>query len=124
MSQFTDRTERLFSYGTLRLEPVQLATFGRRLDGAPDRLPGHTLTSLEIRDAAVVETSGMTHHPILVHTGLPMDVVDGTVFAVTPDELLRADSYEVADYRRERFILASGQSAWVYVDARSATEAR
>ncbi|WP_265304832.1 gamma-glutamylcyclotransferase family protein [Verminephrobacter eiseniae] len=120
MSLPTDRTEYLFSYGTLGLEPVQIATFGRKLDGAPDRLPGHRLALLEIRDAAVVRTSGMTHHPMLVPTGQPRDLVDGTVFAITPEELRHADAYEVADYRRERITLASGLSAWVYVDARPA----
>ncbi|MCW5237786.1 gamma-glutamylcyclotransferase [Verminephrobacter eiseniae] len=120
MSLPTDCTEYLFSYGTLRLESVQIATFGRKLDGAPDHLPGHRLALLEIRDAAVVRTSGMTHHPMLVPTGQPRDLVDGTVFAITPEELRHADSYEVADYRRERITLASGLSAWVYVDARPA----
>src|SRR6218665_501282 len=45
MSLPTDRTEYLFYYGTLRLEPVQIATFGRKLDGAPERLRGHRLVS-------------------------------------------------------------------------------
>lgn len=115
-----DRTEHLFSYGTLRLESVQLATFGRGLDGTPDRLPGYTLTLLEITDASVVRTSGMTHHPMLVRTGRSQDLVDGTVFAITPAELQHADAYEVSDYRRERVVLASGLPAWVYVDARPA----
>jgi len=115
-----DRSERLFSYGTLRLEPVQMATFGRRLDGQTDRLPGYVLSRIEIRDAAVVRTSGMTHHPMLVHTGQPQDLVDGTVFAITPAELAHADAYEVADYQRVRVGLASGLTAWVYVDARHA----
>lgn len=122
MSLSTDRTEYLFSYGTLKLEPVQIATFGRKLDGTPDRLPGYTLTLLEIRDAAVVRTSGMTHHPILVPTGQPQDLVDGTVFAITVKELRHADSYEVVDYRRERVTLASGLSTWVYVDGRLAAD--
>jgi hypothetical protein len=30
----------LFSYGTLQLESVQVATFGRRLAGTEDGLPG------------------------------------------------------------------------------------
>lgn len=118
-----DRSEHLFSYGTLRLEPVQLATFGRKLDGQADRLPGYTLAQLEIRDPAVVKTSGLTHHPVLVHTGRAQDLVDGSVFAITPDELRHADAYEVADYRRERVTLASGLAAWVYVDARATAEA-
>jgi orotate phosphoribosyltransferase len=45
------------------------------------------------------------------------------VFAITAEELQHADDYEVAAYRRDRVVLASGISAWVYVDARSATPA-
>ncbi len=58
----TPATERLFSYGTLQLEGVQLSTFGRRLNGHADQLPGYRLGQLEIRDSAVVATSGKTHH--------------------------------------------------------------
>ncbi|APR97194.1 UDP-N-acetylmuramate--alanine ligase [Pandoraea thiooxydans] len=111
-------TEYLFSYGTLQLEAVQLATFGRLLAGQADRLPGYRLTLLEIRDAAVLATSGKTHHPIASFTGLAADGVPGTVFAITAAELAHADAYEVSDYRRERVRLDSGQDAWVYVDAR------
>lgn len=117
----SDASENLFSYGTLQLEAVQLATFGRRLAGHADRLPGYRLDQLEIRDAAVVATSGQTHHPILVRTDGDghADAVEGSVFAVTPDELAQADAYEVADYQRVSVTLASGKQAWVYVDARS-----
>ena len=59
-----------------------------------------------------------SHHPMLVFTGRDQDRVEGTVFALTPEELRNADTYEVADYRRDRVTLASGVSAWVYVDAR------
>lgn len=51
-------TEHLFSYGTLQLEAVQLSTFGRRLAGHADQLPGYRLAMIEIRDAAIVATSG------------------------------------------------------------------
>jgi hypothetical protein len=44
-------TELLFSYGTLQLEAVQMATFGRRLAGTPDVLPGFVTTLLEIDEA-------------------------------------------------------------------------
>ena len=33
-------TELLFSYGTLQIEAVQLSTFGRKLVGTADELPG------------------------------------------------------------------------------------
>lgn len=109
--------ELLFSYGTLQREAVQLATFGRRLEGAPDALPGYRLEQLAIRDAQVVATSGATHHPIAMPSGDTADRVHGTVFRLTPQELAQADAYEVDDYRRVAVTLASGLRAWMYVRA-------
>lgn len=111
-------TEHLFSYGTLQSQAVQLATFGRKLDGRADLLQGFKLDRIEISDASVVKTGGKTHHPIICHTGVSDDGVAGIVFTVTPSELAQADAYEVSDYRRNRVLLASGVSAWSYVDAR------
>lgn len=114
-------TEQLFSYGTLQLPSVQLATFGRRLAGHADRLPGYRLGQLAIQDAEVVATSGEAHHPIVAPAAdASSEGVDGAVFAITRAELAHADAYEVADYRRERVTLASGMQAWAYVDARPA----
>lgn len=113
-------TEYLFSYGTLQLDAVQLATFGRKLSGNSDTLPGFERSMVAIDDAAVVATSGETHHPIVRYTGRATDVVPGTVFAVTPQEIRNADRYEVAQYRRVAVTLRSGVRAWVYVDARYA----
>ena len=115
-----EATEQLFSYGTLQLPAVQVATFARLLDGHADRLPGYRLGQLAIQDAEVVATSGKTHHPIAAPSDAPGDGVDGAVFALTPAELAHADAYEVDDYRRDRVTLASGVQAWAYVDARHA----
>ncbi|WP_442583511.1 hypothetical protein ACSBOB_16760 [Mesorhizobium sp. ASY16-5R] len=41
-----DASEKLFSYGTLRLADVQLATFGRLLEGREDTLPGFALSMI------------------------------------------------------------------------------
>ncbi|WP_431824340.1 gamma-glutamylcyclotransferase family protein [Burkholderia sp. F1] len=112
-------SEQLFSYGTLQLEQVQLATFGRKLDGRADVMPGYAMTMVKIDDPEVVATSGKTHHPVVAYTGHPGDQVTGTVFAITREELQHADDYEVDAYRRDRVALASGVSAWVYVDANS-----
>ncbi len=120
MTPDTSPTEFLFSYGTLQLEAVQLATFGRRLAGTRDALPGFEQSMVEIEDKEVVATSGKTHHPIVRFTGRADDVVSGTVFAVTADELANADKYEVDAYKRVTVTLASGTHAWVYVDARYA----
>ena len=116
-------SERLFSYGTLQLDAVQMSTFGRLLDGSADVLPGFEQAMVLIEDAEVVATSGQTHHPILSHSGNPAHSVAGKVFRISPDELAQADRYEVAAYRRVSVTLASGLQAWVYVDARFAPPA-
>jgi gamma-glutamylcyclotransferase (GGCT)/AIG2-like uncharacterized protein YtfP len=108
-------TERLFSYGTLQQENVQLATFGRLLEGTPDALVGFAVQLVEIRDPQVIAASGKTHHPGVVRSGRPADRVAGTVFEITPAELAAADAYEVYEYERVEAELASGRRAWVYV---------
>jgi gamma-glutamylcyclotransferase (GGCT)/AIG2-like uncharacterized protein YtfP len=110
-------TELLFSYGTLQSATVQEASFGRRLHGEADAMPGYRTEVLEITDPAVLRTSGERFHPIVVPSRDAADRVAGTVFALTPDELAAADAYEVADYARIRVRLASGREAWVYVKA-------
>jgi hypothetical protein len=110
-------TESLFSYGTLQDEPVQLSTFGRKLTGIEDLLPGYELSLIEIDDPQIVAISGATHHPIIRHTGLATDAVKGTVFEVTSTELQQADEYEVGAYIRVGVVVASGKFAWVYVNA-------
>ncbi len=104
-------TEKLFSYGTLQYEAVQLANFGRK-----DKIPGFSLSMLEITDPDVIATSGEVFHPIVTYTGDSADAVEGMVFDVSIDELKRADAYEVSDYKRNAVQLDSGLSAWVYVD--------
>jgi gamma-glutamylcyclotransferase (GGCT)/AIG2-like uncharacterized protein YtfP len=106
----------LFSYGTLQQEKVQLASFGRLLKGAPDALPGWRREMVEITDADVLAKSGERFHPIVM-PGKPQDEVDGMVFEITDEELLAADRYEVADYKRIAARLKSGTEAWVYVRA-------
>ena len=107
----------LFSYGTLQQDDVQIATFGRRLEGKPDELVGYARGSIKIEDPGVVAKSGKDHHPIVVHTGWSEDRVKGAVFEISDEDLDRADSYEVDAYRRVLATLASGLQAWVYVDA-------
>jgi hypothetical protein len=112
-----DRHVLLFSYGTLQLERVQLESFGRRLDGADDAMPGYRRTMLEITDPDVIRTSGERFHPIVSQTGEPADEVQGKVFSISEAELAAADAYEVSDYRRISVRLKSGKKAWVYVRA-------
>jgi hypothetical protein len=110
--------EELFSYGTLQIESVQLVTFGRKLAGAPDSLPGYRQTRIAINDPQIIATSGASYYLNAEHTGRAADVVAGMRFQVTQLELAQADSYEAeANYKRIRVQMASGMQAWVYVSA-------
>ena len=107
-------TETLFSYGTLRQEEVQLATFGRKLKGQPDALVGYILSITQIRDQSFASKNG-AHQRTLQFTGSASDVVEGVALALTRQELEQADEYEPDDYERIRVRLRSGLDAWVYL---------
>lgn len=107
-------TQKLFSYGTLQLKNVQKETFGRNLSGKKDSLFGYKLESLKIKDPSTLEISETKTHPIIKFTGIDEDVVQGTVFEVSLDDLLKADKYEVNDYKRIEVFLKSGIKSWVY----------
>lgn len=109
--------ENLFSYGTLQSEPVQVSTFGRKLEGRSDCLIGYKLSYIKIEDQAVIASSGRTEHPIIKQTNNVGDTIVGTVFTITQEELYRADEYEVKDYKRIEVQLKSGLTAWVFVNA-------
>ena len=106
----------LFSYGTLQEEKVQVSTFGRRLDGQRDELPGFELTSVRIEDPQVVAETGMTHYANVKFSGRSDARVRGTLFEISEADLAAADEYEQpAGYKRITAMLASGMRAWVYL---------
>jgi len=114
----------LFSYGTLQQESVQRSTFGRLLDGQRDELPRFEPSLVRIEDAQVVAATGKTHHANVTFSGRVDRRVSGTVFEITDAELAAADRYEqLAAYTRIAVKLASGNVAWVYLDARATSEA-
>lgn len=121
-SEQLDASIPLFSYGTLQQDNVQIATFGRLLDGRPDTMTGFRLEPLEITDAAVIAASGKAVHTIAVASGDPGDRIDGTLFWITPAELDQADRYEV-DPVRIKTVLESGQQTFVYVSPKSSAKA-
>lgn len=95
----------LFAYGTLQQDDVQRATFGRPLQGQSDALVGFARTMVR-------------GHLNVAMTGRPEDRVEGLVYEVSEADLVAADRYEErASYARTIGTLASGQHAWVYVDA-------
>ena len=113
--------EQLFSYGTLQTESVQLSTFGRRLSGSRDALVGYCLRMIKIEDQDFVVTSGAEYHRTLAFTGSASDLVEGTVFSVTQQELEQADAYEPDGYERIRVKLRSGTEAWMYLNTNQPT---
>ena len=113
-------TKRLFACGTLQLEAAQMATFGWRLTGSNEALEGFELVPLEITDSPVIEISGKAHHTMARFTNRASDVVSGSVFRVTPEEIRKADDYEVAAVNRAAIVLRSGLRAWAFVDAQYA----
>ena len=106
----------LFSYGTLQLPNVQLATFGRFLRGEKDEAVGCERVVVTIDDPQAVAATGRSEHANLRFNGRPEARVPGTVLDVTEAELAEADRYEhLAHYERRKIQLASGRTAWAYV---------
>jgi gamma-glutamylcyclotransferase (GGCT)/AIG2-like uncharacterized protein YtfP len=112
----------LFSYGTLQLQNIQRATFGRLLHGQRDALPGYEPSLVGIEDAGHAAAVGRTHYANVLFNGCADSRVAGTVFEVTDAELAAADEYErPASYARVAVTLTSGKDASVYVHAPSST---
>lgn len=109
--------EKLFSYGTLQLENVQLENFGRKLVGSSDLLRGYEIKDCIIKDPEIINISGKSVHPMACYTSNFNDIVRGMVLEVTFEELQEADRYEVDDYKRIKRVLNSGEQAWVYVQS-------
>jgi hypothetical protein len=106
---------RLFSYGTLQLPEVQIANYGRRLDGEPDALIGYRLVPLEINNPEVVRISGKSIHTIACPSGDPRDRIQGVAYLLTEAELEATDAYETGAYSRVEVTLESGRTALAYV---------
>ncbi|RSS35078.1 hypothetical protein EF912_36440 [Streptomyces sp. WAC07061] len=110
------RPHALFSFGTLMDPKVQTALFGQVVPSRPASLAGYATRSLKITDPDVIAASGLDVHLILERR--IGGVVDGVVLELTDEQLAAADGYEVDDYARRRVLLASGESAWAYLDAK------
>ena len=105
----------LFAYGTLQQEDVQLASFGRLLQGEADALPRYRLVPLTISDPEVVRLSGKAVHTAACRIADSDHVIPGTLFRISAVELAAADDYEVSEMARVEVTLASGKRAFVYV---------
>jgi gamma-glutamylcyclotransferase (GGCT)/AIG2-like uncharacterized protein YtfP len=101
--------ERVFAYGTLLLERVQLQVIGRVVDVCPDVLAGY-------RTEHVTFGGGVfSYQRVRPATG---SRVTGGVLEVTQEELAHIDAYEGSDFERVRTALEDGTDVWVYARPR------
>jgi len=105
----------LFSYGTLQKEQVQIETFGRILKGMEDALSRYSLRYIEIKDPEVLRKSNQNFHPIIEFTNDVNDIVHGKLFEISEEELMKADTYEVDDYKRIEVVFKSCKKGFVYI---------
>lgn len=106
--------EKLFSYGTLQKDSVQLKLFGRLLNGTKDILEGYKISSIEIKDEAFLAKGEEKFQKTLTPSNDNADIVEGTALEISMEELLLADSYEPNNYQRIKVRLQSGKEAWIY----------
>lgn len=109
--------ENLFSYGTLQKTNVQLTLFGRILVGLPDVLRGYKISPVEIMDEAFLSKGEQKNQQTAIISNNNNDIIRGTVFEITTEELLHADKYEPDNYTRIKIKLQSGTEAWLYIAA-------
>jgi len=105
--------ENLFSYGTLQKTQVQLKLFGRLLNGAKDILSGYKLSPIEIKEKSFLAKGEDKNQMTLIPS--KDEMVEGTVFEISEEELLLADKYEPENYKRLKVALESGKEAWIYL---------
>jgi len=107
--------EYLFSYGTLQNEKVQIDLFGRSLAGSADVLRGYKVSTIEITDETFLSKGEGKYQKTLMISANENDMVRGIVFEITGDELLIADGYEPANYKRTKVMVESGKKVWIYI---------
>ncbi|RYD61468.1 MAG: gamma-glutamylcyclotransferase [Sphingomonadales bacterium] len=105
----------LFACGTLTLEKVHVALFGRVLDYEEDALPGYTARTVLLEDQEILSTTGSATHLSMVPSDAPGAAVQGRVMHLTEAELTRMDPHQSEHHRRTRVTLASGREAWAYL---------
>lgn len=104
---------RLFSYGTLQMEKVQRALFGRLIAMEDDVLHGWRIVEIAA-EPDPLDYSGLSVHKALV-PGDPGDLIPGKVLTIDDRDWPALDAYEGDAYTRIETRLTSGASAWVYV---------
>lgn len=98
--------EYLFTYGTLQEDEIQRILFKRKLKGNKEALVGFILSPNKVYG----------RYPTISRTNDTMDVVEGMAYKISALELERVDVYEGEGYERHKVVLASGKTAWTYME--------
>ena len=106
----------IFSYGTLQMEKVQRALFGRLVAMEDDVLLGYRTVAIEVTEPDPLDYSGLPVHQALVPAE-PDAAIPGKILTTDDGDLPAIDAYEGDLYVRVAVTLASGMRAWVYVKA-------
>ena len=93
--------------------------FGRIWQGSGESLRGYRVSTIEIKDESFLSRSEQKYHLIAIFSKDNSDIIKGTVFEITEEELFLADKYEPDGYKRVRAVLESGKEAWIYVAVES-----
>ena len=107
---------RLFSYGTLQMEKVQRALFGRLVEMRDDVLLGYRTVEIEVTEPDPLDYSGLSLHQALVPAEADA-AVPGKTLIILDADLPAVDAYEGDLYTRIEVALSSGEKAWVYIKA-------
>ena len=94
----------VFSYGTLQQTTIQLDLYGTTLEGITDQLKDYELLNNVVYGKYPVVRKALNQ------------VVKGTVFNLTTQQLQITDQYEGEAYKRIMLQLNSGIKAWVYIE--------
>ena len=97
----------LFTYGTLQDLSIQKQVFGRTLVGIHDVLNGYDISLEKIMGRYLVIEKAINKE----------SKIEGIVYELQDNELLKVDLYEGEAYKKTKVVLKSGKSAWVYIKA-------
>ena len=92
--------KKLFSYGTLQKDKVQLQLFGRLLNGSKEILNGYRLSSTEIKDETFISKDEPEYQLTAIPSNDDTDIIEGMMFEISKQELLIVDDYEPDNYKK------------------------
>ncbi len=102
----------LFTYGTLCDKGIQTELFSRNPTVTREKLKGYRIADLKVAGC----------YPTIEISNDDKSIVNGEAYLINKRELLIADAYEGAAYKRIKVGLVSGKEAWVYLASDEITE--